>query len=83
MSARFPGIHRQLQTLFRSGTSAGLSDADLLDRFLNRRDQSAFESLVLRHGPAGTRQPRRRGGRFSGDFSGARQKGRGASKVRK
>jgi RNA polymerase sigma factor (sigma-70 family) len=30
---------------------AGLSDGQLLERYLARRDESAFQSLVLRHGP--------------------------------
>jgi len=43
-----------LQTLFRAGTCAGLSDGELLDRFLSGRDEAgelAFEALVTRHGP--------------------------------
>src|SRR5688572_11669564 len=30
---------------------AGLSDGQLLERYLARRDEQAFRSLVLRHGP--------------------------------
>jgi RNA polymerase sigma-70 factor (ECF subfamily) len=30
---------------------AGLTDSELLDRFIARRDQAAFEALVRRHGP--------------------------------
>jgi RNA polymerase sigma factor (sigma-70 family) len=43
-----------LQTLFSTGTCAGLSDGELLDRFLSGRDEAgelAFEALVTRHGP--------------------------------
>ena len=43
-------IH-DLRTLFGVGTLAGLSDGQLLDRFVSRRDEAAFEALVLRHGP--------------------------------
>src|SRR3954447_473115 len=40
-------IHR----LFHSGTVSGLSEGALLDRFLTRRDQDAFEAILARHGP--------------------------------
>ena len=30
---------------------AGLSDAQLLERFVGRRDATSFEALVARHGP--------------------------------
>jgi RNA polymerase sigma factor (sigma-70 family) len=43
-----------LKTLFDTGTVAGLSDAELLDRFEMHRDsgaQAAFAALVERHGP--------------------------------
>jgi RNA polymerase sigma factor (sigma-70 family) len=36
-------------TLLRQGE--GASDADLLDAFLLRRDEAAFEALIRRHGP--------------------------------
>lgn len=42
---------RDFQTLFEVGTALGLSDAELLDRFITRRDELALEGLVLRHGP--------------------------------
>jgi RNA polymerase sigma factor (sigma-70 family) len=40
--------------LFGSGTCAGMTDGELLDRFRTSRDQGgerAFEALVTRHGP--------------------------------
>jgi RNA polymerase sigma factor (sigma-70 family) len=43
-----------LRTLFQSGTSAGLTDGQLLERFTNRGDtgaDGAFAALVERHGP--------------------------------
>ncbi|MFI5456597.1 MAG: RNA polymerase sigma factor [Isosphaerales bacterium] len=43
-----------LRTLFSAGTCAGLSDGELLDRFMSGRDEAgelAFEALVTRHGP--------------------------------
>ena len=45
---------RDIQTLFDSGTAGSLSDRQLLERFLGGRDgsvETAFEALVLRHGP--------------------------------
>src|SRR4051794_1264880 len=42
---------RSVQGLFGTGTTGGLADAQLLDRFLSRRDEAAFEALVVRHGP--------------------------------
>jgi RNA polymerase sigma factor (sigma-70 family) len=43
-----------MELLFNAGTASGLSDAELLDRFLalaGEQSELAFESLVLRHGP--------------------------------
>lgn len=39
------------QELFEQGPLAGLSEATLLERFVSRRDESAFEALMRRHGP--------------------------------
>ena len=47
-------IVRQMQSLLNGGTVGGLSDAQLLERFLERRDEVselAFAVLVERHGP--------------------------------
>ncbi|MHC5544605.1 RNA polymerase sigma factor, partial [Singulisphaera rosea] len=41
---------QQIERLFHEGTRVGLSDAQLLDRFLTNRDEDAFASLVERHG---------------------------------
>ena len=44
---------KQIETLFRSGTVSGLTDGQLLDRFVARRDEdaeAAFAALVDRHG---------------------------------
>jgi RNA polymerase sigma-70 factor (ECF subfamily) len=41
-----------LRRLWSRGTVAGLGDAELLGRFAGRGDESAFEALVHRHGPA-------------------------------
>lgn len=43
-----------MQTLFSVGTSAGLTDGQLLERFIAGRDEAgelAFEALVAHHGP--------------------------------
>ncbi|WP_422928729.1 sigma-70 family RNA polymerase sigma factor [Singulisphaera sp. PoT] len=40
-----------INRLFQTGTVAGLSDGQLLERFLADRDASAFDALVKRHGP--------------------------------
>ena len=49
--ARLGAAVRQIQTLFDSGGGvAGLTDAQLLDRFVTRRDEAAFKAIVERHG---------------------------------
>ena len=40
-----------IQTLFESGTVAGMSDGLLLERFVARQDGLAFEAILARHGP--------------------------------
>jgi len=42
---------RQINRLFSDGVVTGLSDGQLLDRFLAERDGAAFEMLMARHGP--------------------------------
>jgi RNA polymerase sigma factor (sigma-70 family) len=48
-------LHRfvgpDLGRLFRGETVSGLSEWQLLERYLERRDEAAFEALVSRHGP--------------------------------
>ena len=47
-------VVRQLSSLFETGSVAGLSDRQLLDRFIVQRDaagEAAFTALVTRHGP--------------------------------
>jgi RNA polymerase sigma factor (sigma-70 family) len=44
---------KQIDGLFRAGTAAGLTDAELLERFVQRREdvaEAAFAALVDRHG---------------------------------
>jgi RNA polymerase sigma factor (sigma-70 family) len=42
---------RELGTLFNEGAVGMLSDGQLLDRFVGRREASAFEAIVERYGP--------------------------------
>ncbi len=42
---------RYLSRVFQEGTLAGLPDGEILDRFVERRDEAAFELLLRRHGP--------------------------------
>ncbi len=58
--ARSSGLLHQVNTLFGAGVAGGLSDAELLDRFLSRSAaaqdaalaaEAAFATLVARHGP--------------------------------
>ena len=50
-----PAVLRDIHTLFHVGTSNGLTDAQLLDRFRVRSDrnssEAAFAGLMARHGP--------------------------------
>src|SRR5262245_2021556 len=50
-SAHQGAVLHQLGRLFGLGTVAGLSEWQLLSRYLNDRDEVAFEALVARHGP--------------------------------
>jgi RNA polymerase sigma factor (sigma-70 family) len=50
-----PAVFRDIHTLFHAGTSNGLTDGQLLDRFRARADlnssEAAFAGLMARHGP--------------------------------
>jgi hypothetical protein len=50
-----PAVLRDIHTLFHVGTSNGLTDAQLLDRFRARSDrnssEAAFAGLMAHHGP--------------------------------
>ena len=45
-------VLRPIYRLWDEGTLVGSSDAQLLERFVARRDETAFEALVARHGRA-------------------------------
>ena len=49
VSARMGDALGQIQRIFTAGTLAGLSDSQLLELFLDRRDDAAFTALVERH----------------------------------
>ncbi|WP_435011353.1 sigma-70 family RNA polymerase sigma factor [Tundrisphaera lichenicola] len=49
--AQFGSVGHDLVRLFGEGTVAGLSEGDLLRRYLDRRDEVAFGAIVARHGP--------------------------------
>jgi RNA polymerase sigma factor (sigma-70 family) len=50
MSGERLAIH-DLGCIFRGGSVSGHSEWQLLERYLERRDEAAFEALVTRHGP--------------------------------
>lgn len=45
------GVARELARIYGEGPVTSMTDGQLLDRFLARRDDVAFEALVIRHGP--------------------------------
>ena len=49
-TATLQGIVRHLGLAVAVRNSAGVADAQLLERFVSRRDEAAFELLVWRHG---------------------------------
>ncbi len=48
---RTGGILGPIQRVFGRGTVSGLSEGQLLARFVGERDEVAFEAIVSRHGP--------------------------------
>ncbi len=42
---------RDLQALFNMGVTGTLSDAQLLDRLVERQEEAVFEEIIRRHGP--------------------------------
>jgi RNA polymerase sigma factor (sigma-70 family) len=47
-----PSILGRLRQILGASGSGALTDTDLLQRWISRRDEAAFETLVWRHGPA-------------------------------
>jgi RNA polymerase sigma factor (sigma-70 family) len=50
-SGHWAVVLHHVQRLFHGGSITGLSEGQLLDRFLATRDEVAFGALVARHGP--------------------------------
>ena len=50
-SGQLGAVVRQFHRLFGAGTVGGLSEGQLLARFVDTRDEAAFEALVARFGP--------------------------------
>jgi len=50
-NGRSSGVIRQFDRLYGQGTVAGLDERMLLERFVSRKDDAAFEALVTRFGP--------------------------------
>jgi RNA polymerase sigma-70 factor (ECF subfamily) len=51
MPSVMTGLLHQLRSAASRPADAGGSDGELLERFLARRDEEAFEAIVRRHGP--------------------------------
>src|SRR5262249_51062042 len=50
-SRTFDVALRQIHRVFAAGTLAGLSDGQLLERFVTELDEAAFEAILARYGP--------------------------------
>lgn len=48
-------VYSQIHRLFGGATIAGMDEERLLERFVARSDEAAFEALVARFGPTGAR----------------------------
>jgi RNA polymerase sigma factor (sigma-70 family) len=51
VNGRTRAAMREVVRIFQDGTLAGLSDREILARFVSARDEAAFEALLARHGP--------------------------------
>lgn len=50
-SGQVSAVVRQIERLFTAGSVTGMSEGQLLERFVARRDEAAFAALVARYGP--------------------------------
>ncbi|QEH34403.1 ECF RNA polymerase sigma factor SigE [Aquisphaera giovannonii] len=46
-----PSLARELEAIFRGAATAGTSEGQLIDRFVDRGDEAAFAAILTRHGP--------------------------------
>jgi RND family efflux transporter MFP subunit len=51
MTAPLANVLHHIRTLVGRSDRVGLSDGEILERFVSRQDESAFEELLARHGP--------------------------------
>src|SRR5438128_12000861 len=51
MSGQMDAVVQQIRQLAEGGRASALTDQQLLERFIARKDESAFAALVRRHGP--------------------------------
>ena len=58
-ATRWHSVLQQLRTMARSPDNADAPDGELLGRFVARLDETAFETLLHRHGPMVLRVARR------------------------
>lgn len=49
-TGRTQSIARRVEKIFRDGTFTGLSDREILGRYVDDRDSAAFEAILARHG---------------------------------
>src|SRR5262249_18417895 len=49
--SQLAAVFQRLCGAARAGGAAGLTDGELLEQFIGRRDEAAFEALLRRHGP--------------------------------
>ena len=50
-SGQWAVVLRHVQRLFQGGSVSGLTEGQLLERFVSSRDEFAFGAIVARHGP--------------------------------
>jgi hypothetical protein len=51
MTAPLANVLRHIRKLVGRPATAGLTDGEILERFVSRHDEAAFEELLARHGP--------------------------------
>src|SRR5207245_8965910 len=51
MTAPLANVLRHIRSLVSRSAAMGLTDGEILERFVNRHDEAAFEEILARHGP--------------------------------